>query len=96
MLQSPYYTALEYLPGGESAAEAKAVYIRDGSNPRYFFFVTESKHYDFLKSVDINVVLQADPTGGLTDDGSFSVYTSMHSKPYINVEAAAEVRLFNG
>jgi len=52
--------------------------------------VTEQRYYDALVAAKQNVVLQADNNGTLEDDGSMSVYASLQSKAYINVEAAAE------
>lgn len=73
------------------AADAKAVTIKQGSNPHNFFFVTRNLEYNMLDEQNLNVVLQADPVNGsLTDDGSLSVYASISNKAYVNVEARAE------
>jgi hypothetical protein len=79
----PNYSAEDYLPGREMASDAKAVTIKQGSNPHNFFFVTRSVEYNMLDEQNLNVVLQADPiNGSLTDDGSLSVYASMSKIAY--------------
>lgn len=48
--------------------------------------------YDCLTSQGFNAVLQVPyiaPNSTLTNDGSLSVYSAMHGKPYVNTEAAA-------
>merc|ERR1712137_1238729 len=52
----------------------------------------DKKMYDCLTANGFNSVLQVpylSPNSTLTDDGSLSVYSAMHGKPYVNTEAAA-------
>lgn len=64
--------------------EAAGVYI----NPRWdeddFFYVTNEKHFDFLKAKGFNVARQNLAT--VTDDGSLSVFSGKQGIDYINVE----------
>jgi len=94
---SPSYSALDYLPGGPYAEDASKVHIGRNFNPRDFFFISngiEGNHlYNCLTEQGFNAVLQVPyltPNSTLTDDGSLSVYSAIHHKPYVNTEAAAE------
>ena len=71
------------------------MYIGSLFTPRDFFYIANGevgeRMYQCLTAEDFSAVLQV-PTGSnssLTDDGSLSVYSAMHGKPYINTEAAA-------
>jgi len=77
------YSAQTYIDGADKAA-AKAAYIKPGSDPDDFFFVTSRESFDTLKSRGFNVVLQA---SRISDDGSLSVFCQKKHVPYINVEA---------
>ncbi len=79
------YTALSYAAGGEYETDARAVFVREGSDPDDFFFVTDAGIYDALRARGFNVVLQDNEQA--TDDGSLSVYCGQHGLPYINAEA---------
>jgi hypothetical protein len=79
------YSALSYEKGGVFASDASAVFIKDGSDPDDFFFVTETAVFDALRRRGYNVVLQ--DNRGVTDDGSLSVYCGRAGVRYINVEA---------
>jgi hypothetical protein len=79
------YSALSYEKGGVFAADASAVFIKDGSDPDDFFFVTEAAVFDALRHRGYNVVLQDNRR--VTDDGSLSVYCGRAGVRYINVEA---------
>jgi len=83
----PYYSASNYLPGGDMANDAEDVYIRAGSDPHNFFFVTHRVLFDRLSNAELNVVLQSQT---LADDGSLSYYSLTQDKFYVNVEARAE------
>ncbi len=80
-----HYSALSYEKGGELASDAAAVFIKDGSDPDDFFFVTETAVFDALRRRGFNVVLQDNRR--VTDDGSLSVYCGRAGVRYINVEA---------
>ena len=78
------------------ADEASKVHIGKLFIPRDFFYIANgvvgSQMYDCLTGEDLNAVLQVPyiaPNSTLTDDGSLSVYSAMHGKPYVNTEAAA-------
>jgi hypothetical protein len=79
------YSALTYAKGGRFAADAAAVFTKDGSDPDDFFFVTETAVFDALRRRGLNVVLQNNR--GATDDGSLSVYCGRSGVRYINIEA---------
>jgi hypothetical protein len=79
------YSALSYARGGAHAHDAEDVFIRDGTDPDDFFFVTERVVFDALKRRGHNVVLQDNHR--VTDDGSLSVYCGKANVRYINVEA---------
>jgi membrane-bound lytic murein transglycosylase MltF len=79
------YSALSYARGGAHAHDAEDVFIRDGTDPDDFFFVTERVVFDSLKRRGHNVVLQDNRR--VTDDGSLSVYCGKENVRYINVEA---------
>ena len=79
------YSALSYAAGGKYARDAGDVFIRDGSDPDDFFFVTERAVFDALKRKGYNVVLQDNRQ--VTDDGSLSVYCGKSNVRYVNVEA---------
>lgn len=80
-----HYSALSYAKGAELASDAAAVFIKDGSDPDDFFFVTERRVFDALRQRGYNVVLQ--DNSKVTDDGSLSVYCGRLGARYINVEA---------
>jgi hypothetical protein len=79
------YSALSYDKGGIFASDAAAVFIKEGSDPDDFFFVTERAVFDALRQHGYNVVLQDNRQ--VTDDGSLSVYCGRAGVRYINVEA---------
>lgn len=79
------YSARSYADGGTYARDAEDVFIRDGSDPDDFFFVTERVIFDALKRKGYNVVLQ--DNRHVTDDGSLSVYCGKANVRYVNVEA---------
>ena len=70
--------------GGEYASDAAETHIGESRNKFDFFYVTEPKHYKFLKEKQFNVVLQST---GVTEDGSLSVFFSAKKIPYVNIEA---------
>lgn len=79
------YSALSYAAGGDLAGDAEDVFVRDGSDPDDFFFVTERPIFDALKGRGYNVVLQ--DNRDVADDGSLSVRCGRMGLRYINVEA---------
>jgi D-alanyl-D-alanine dipeptidase len=79
------YAASSYAKGQEYESDASAVFIKPGSDPDDFFFVTERRFFDALTQQGFNAVLQNNAT--VTDDGSLSVYCAQQGVPYVNVEA---------
>jgi hypothetical protein len=79
------YSARSYAAEGKYANDAEDVFIRDGTDPDDFFFVTERAVFDALKRRGYNVVLQDNRS--VTDDGSLSVYCGKANVRYVNVEA---------
>jgi hypothetical protein len=87
------YSLLSYLPGYKYSGDAQSVHQVVGQDPDDFFFTTEESFYDMAQESGFNVVLQSNR---VTDDGSLSVYSSVHGLRYVNVEAEhghAEVQL---
>lgn len=80
-----HYSARSYEKGGDLASDAATVFIKDGSDPDDFFFVTERAVFDALRRRGFNVILQDNRR--VTDDGSLSVYCGRAGVRYINVEA---------
>ncbi len=80
-----HYSALSYAKGAVFASDAADVFIKDGSDPDDFFFVTERPVFDALRRRGYNVVLQDNDK--VTDDGSLSVHCGRLGVRYINVEA---------
>jgi len=79
------YSINDYKKGGVYQTDAEKLYFNENQCPNDFFYVIESKHFDDLKSKQLNVVLQNN--NSVTDDGSLSVFCSKNNKTYINVEA---------
>lgn len=79
------YSAASYLPGAEYQNDAGAVFIREGSDPDDFFFVTSRSVFDDLREAGFNAVLQ--DNRNVSDDGSLSVLAGKRGIPYINCEA---------
>ena len=79
------YSAQSYAAGGIYARDAEDVFIRDGSDPDNFFFVTDRLVFEALKRCGRNAVLQDNRR--VTDDGSLSVYCGKANVRYVNVEA---------
>ena len=79
------YSAKSYEKEAIYAQDASDVFIKDGSDPDDFFFVTEAAVFDALRRRGYNVVLQDNRQ--VTDDGSLSVYCGRAGVRYINVEA---------
>lgn len=65
--------------------DALEVYISPNKDEDNFFYVTQKKDFDVLKSKDFNVILQDNL--GVSDDGSMSVYCGSRGIRYINIEA---------
>lgn len=79
------YSIKSYEKGGEYERDAAQVFINPEKDIDDFFFVTEQKHFDALKSRGYNVALQNN--SAVTDDGSLSVYCGREKIVYVNVEA---------
>lgn len=69
----------------ESRAATKCFHA-EGTNPHDFFYVTEQAHFETLRQMQWNVVLES-PT--IDDDGSLSIYCAQRAIPYINIESQA-------
>lgn len=79
------YSAARYLPGGDLALAAAAVYLPPEADPDDFFYVTERRFFDALAAEGFPVVLQ--DNARVMDDGSLSVWAARRGVPYVNVEA---------
>ena len=77
-----------YQPGGEHANAAAAVHVSGQRSPHDFFYVTDSRFFDYLKQRDFNVVLQ--DNAAIPDDGSLSIFFARKKIPYLNIEAGME------
>lgn len=76
------YSIKNYLPGGDAANDAKALYINPHSYYRNFYVVTQEYDFKRLKKGRLNGVLQSPDA---KDDGSLSVFLAHQN--YLNVEA---------
>lgn len=79
------YSAEQYVKGKELEKEAADVHLNRAHDPDDFFFVISRTHFDKLKAMNYNVVLQDNEN--MTDDGSLSVYCAQSGFGYVNVEA---------
>lgn len=78
-----YYSMRDYLPGRGLSSEALKLVHHRGSSWRNFLLLTQSRHFQKMKSTDFNLVLQS---SRVNDDGSLSV--RLKGQSYANVEAA--------
>ena len=74
-----------YAAGGSDSSAAADVAINAAEDPDDFFYVTGRGHFEQLKALGYNVVLQAN--GSVPDDGSLSVFCDRNKIVYVNVEA---------
>ncbi len=74
-----------YIKGGAEYANTEQVYVNNLMDEDDFIYTTDLKAFNYLKSKQVNVVLQK--TIGAVNDGSLSVYAGTHKIPYINIEA---------
>jgi hypothetical protein len=79
------FSVESFTSNGKFGSDAAAAHLSPRRSKFDFFYVTETKFYDFLKDRDFNVVLQDNAQA--TEDGSLSVYFARKGIPYINVEA---------
>ena len=70
---------------GRLGSDAAEIFVSPRRSKFDFFYVTEAKFYDFLKSRDFNVVLQDNEKA--TDDEFRFPCDAGKGIPYINVEA---------
>lgn len=77
------FSIKSYLEGGDREGVAMEVFINPEMDPDDFVLVTEPFFFNYMKSLNINAVLQNNLTA---DDGSLSVYAGQKKIPYINVE----------
>jgi hypothetical protein len=78
-------TIQSYLPGAQQGQASSKVHVSTQRSPGDFFYVTDPRFFDHLKSKDFNVTLQDEAQ--VPDDGSLSVYFARRGIPYVNVEA---------
>jgi len=74
-----------YLADGDKPTTASVTHVSTNRFAGDFFYVTDRRFFDYLKTRDFNVTLQDD--ANVPDDGSASVYFARKGIPYINVEA---------
>jgi hypothetical protein len=74
-----------FLQHGKDAAAVTETFASSRRSPFDFFFVTDGRFYDFLKTRDFNVTLQDNQNA--PDDGSLSIYFARRGVPYVNIEA---------
>jgi hypothetical protein len=74
------FSALTY----KNSKDANDVFISQNEDTDDFFIVTNRADFDYLKSLNQNVVLQSE---NAEDDGSLSIYCQKKGIPYINIEA---------
>lgn len=76
------YSIKNYLPGGDAANDAKALYMNPQNYYRNFYVVTQARDFRRLTKKRLNGVLQSPRA---KDDGSLSVFLAHRN--YLNVEA---------
>ncbi len=74
-----------YAKGGIYENDAADVFINAKEDKDDFFYVTDSRFFDYLKMRGFNVMLQNNDA--VTNDGSLSVYCGYLGIPYLNIEA---------
>ncbi len=79
------YSIKSYLPGGGEAQNTAQVHIGENWDTDDFVYTTDLRFFKYLKSKDINVILQDNQK--YVNDGSLSVYCGIKEIPYINIEA---------
>ena len=79
------YSIKSYEPGNSLAKNVAKIYVSAEYGSGEFFYVTEERIFDIIKSGGYSVVLQN--KAAVVNDGSFSVYTQNNNISYINVEA---------
>lgn len=79
------YSIKSYLPGEDESQNTADVFISKNWDADDFVYTTSKIYFDYLKSADVNVILQ-DNTG-YVNDGSLSVYCGKKGIPYLNIEA---------
>jgi hypothetical protein len=79
------YSIKSYLPGEDESQNTADVFISKNWDADDFVYTTSQVYFDYLKKVDVNVILQ-DNTG-FVNDGSLSVYCGKNGIPYLNIEA---------
>ncbi|MDT8309514.1 MAG: hypothetical protein RQ866_08270, partial [Bacteroidales bacterium] len=65
-----------------------AVHINPDHDPDDFYYVNDTNDFNYIKSLNFNVVLQSNKE--MINDGSVSVWAAMKGIPYINIEAEHE------
>lgn len=81
------YSINSYKESAELKESAAEVFINPDMDADDFILVTDKRFFDYLKTREINVLLQSDDA---PDDGSLSIYAVQKKIPYINIEAQHE------
>lgn len=78
-------TINSYRADGNLSSASSTLHVSTRRSPGDFFYVTDPRFFDYLKTRDFNVTLQDD--AHVPDDGSASVYFARKGIPYLNIEA---------
>jgi hypothetical protein len=78
------YSILSYAEGGGEAQNAGELFMNEKEDPDDFVYTTDKTLFEFLKSRNVNVVLQS--SNSFIDDGSLSIYCGLHGIRYANIE----------
>lgn len=78
------YSILSYREEGNEADNTGELFINAMEDPDDFIYTTDKELFDFLKSKNVNVILQSKDT--FVDDGSLSIYCGMNGIRYANIE----------
>lgn len=74
-----------YRADGDKSSASATLHVSERRGAGDFFYVTDRRFFDYLKSRDFNVTLQDD--ANVPDDGSASVFFARKGIPYLNIEA---------
>ncbi len=77
------FNVRSYLPGASRAHDAGKIHVSAYMDPDDMVIVTDMRFFEYLRAKDINVIYQSENG---PDDGSLSVYATMHKIPYLNIE----------
>jgi hypothetical protein len=78
------YSILSYADDGSEAQNTGELFVNSKEDPDDFIYTTDKELFAFLKSKNVNVILQSEEA--FVDDGSLSVYCAINGVRYANIE----------